>query len=182
MRGGRFAALSCADDGDDSTGDDDGDDGDDVAGDGEPANKRRRWGRSPAGSPGSVNGAAIHPFGDGDDDEEHVDEGVSEGDDDDDDDVDVDGEGGGDDDGLGAVDAAQQQPNTFDKLVEDGGRPKWVCKLCPPDAKRRSKSAADHRNHLRAEHDGAVDCTFHQCGHCGTVETSAKMLSGIGRG
>ena len=92
MRGGGFAALSCADDGDDSTGDDDGDEDDDVSGDGEPANKRRREGRSPVGSPGSDIGAAIYPLGDGDDDAEGVDGEVSEGENVDDDDVGEDGD------------------------------------------------------------------------------------------
>ena len=142
--------MSCSDDGDDSTGDDDGDEDDDASGDGAPAHKRRRGGRSPGGSPGSDNGAAIHPLEDDDDDAEGVVDEVSDGENDvDDDDVDGDGDGEGDDDNLGAVVPAQQQPDTFDKVVEGNGKPKWVCKLCPPDAKRRSKSAADHRKHWR---------------------------------
>ena len=122
MRGGGFAALSCADDGDDSTGDDDGDDGDDASGDGAPAHKRRRGGRSPGGSPGSQNGAAIHPFGDGDNDVESVEVEVSEEEDVDDDNVGEDGEGEGVDDNLGDVVPAQQQPDTFDKVVDGSDR------------------------------------------------------------
>ena len=60
MRGGRFAALRCSDDGDDSTGDDDGDDDDDASGDEEPASKWGRWAASNGGSPGSETGAAVH--------------------------------------------------------------------------------------------------------------------------
>ena len=70
---------------------------------------------------------------------------------------------------------APLQPDTFVKVVLKG-KPRWECTRCADGARKQSGTAALHRDHLREAHNGAVDCTFIACDHCGAVETSEIML------